>query len=40
MSDARRRVIVIDDDPDLANLFCDGLQSAGYKARAFYDPTI
>ena len=34
----RRQIIVIDDDPDLASLFCDGLKSAGYKTVAFDDP--
>ena len=33
----RRQIIVIDDDPDLASLFCDGLKSAGYKTVAFID---
>ena len=38
MSDDKRRIIVVDDEPDLASLFCDGLQSAGYKTKAFNDP--
>jgi DNA-binding response OmpR family regulator len=38
MSHERRQVIVVDDEPDLAALFCDGLQSAGFKTRAFDDP--
>ena len=38
MSHERRQVIVVDDEPDLATLFCDGLQSAGFKTKAFDDP--
>jgi two-component system, cell cycle sensor histidine kinase and response regulator CckA len=38
MSHERRQVIVVDDEPDLAALFCDGLQSVGFKTKAFDDP--
>jgi len=38
MDSERKRIVVVDDEPDLARLFCDGLQSAGYKTKAFDDP--
>ena len=38
MNSERKRIVVVDDEPDLARLFCDGLQSAGYKTQAFDDP--
>jgi DNA-binding response OmpR family regulator len=40
MNSERKRIIVVDDEPDLARLFCDSLQSAGYKTQAFDDPEV
>jgi CheY-like chemotaxis protein len=33
----RNRIVVVDDEPDLARLFSDGLNSAGFKTKAFAD---
>ena len=38
MDGERKQIVVVDDEPDLAQLFCDGLQSAGFKAKEFDDP--
>src|SRR5215510_8144813 len=40
MNSERKRIVVVDDEPDLARLFCDSLQSAGYKTQAFNDPEV
>ena len=40
MNSERKRIVVVDDEPDLARLFCDSLQSAGYKTQAFDDPEV
>ena len=38
MDSERKRIVVVDDEPDLARLFCDSLQSAGYNTQGFDDP--
>jgi DNA-binding response OmpR family regulator len=38
MDGERKQIVVVDDEPTLAQLFCDGLQSAGFKAKEFDDP--
>ena len=38
MSKERKRIAIVDDESDLAELFSQALQSAGLKATAFDDP--
>ena len=38
MSENRKRIAIVDDESDLAELFSQGLQSAGLKAIPFDDP--
>jgi DNA-binding response OmpR family regulator len=38
VSKERIRIAIIDDESDLAELFSQGLQSAGLNAISFYDP--
>jgi len=38
MNEKRKRIAVVDDETDLAELFSQGLQQAGFKAIAFDDP--
>jgi len=37
-SEKRKRIAIVDDESDLAELFSEGLQCAGLKAIAFDDP--
>ena len=38
VSGQRNRIVIIDDDPDTAELFSEGLEMVGYKTIAFDDP--
>ena len=38
MAGHRNRFAIIDDEPDIANLFSEGLEMAGFKTTAFDDP--
>jgi DNA-binding response OmpR family regulator len=38
VSEKRKRIAIVDDESDLAELFSEGLQLAGLKATAFDDP--
>ena len=38
MSGLRNRIAIIDDEPDIGELFSEGLKMAGYKTIAFDDP--
>ena len=33
-----KQIAIIDDEPDIANLFSEGLEMAGFKTTAFDDP--
>lgn len=37
-TDARARVLVVDDEPDITKVIKAGLESAGFKVDAFNDP--
>ena len=38
MAGHRNRITIIDDESDIANLFSEGLEMAGFKTTAFDDP--
>mgnify|MGYP003581177966 FL=1 len=38
MTEKRKRIVVVDDEADLAQLFSHALESSGFKAIAFDDP--
>ena len=38
VSGQRNRIVIIDDDADIAELFSEGLEMVGYKTIAFDDP--
>ena len=38
MAGHRNRIAIIDDESDIANLFSEGLEMAGFKTTAFDDP--
>ena len=38
MTGQRNLIAIIDDEPDIANLFSEGLEMAGFKTIAFDDP--
>jgi two-component system response regulator (stage 0 sporulation protein F) len=40
MVSQRKRIVVVDDEPDLAQLFSDGLAMAGFKAYPFDNPEV
>ena len=38
LTSQRNQIAIIDDEPDIANLFSEGLEMAGFKTIAFDDP--